>query len=488
MTKRLISVFLLIIGGLYFPVIPAKAQTPGFTKNMAASIAIGITGVDPNIDCGDICSDKPQNLAKYLSGDVDPDAGAEGLLPAVGKITASLYQEQPSSREYIASLIDNIGLPRVTSAYAQGTGYTAMSPFLTFWQGFRNLAYSLYIIMFIVVGVMIMLRTKVNAQTVITIQAALPNLVITLLLITFSYAIVGLMIDLMYFLIYFIVYLLSAVNIIGSPTSAIDRLLSYSAYSVVFEGRNSIISAVALAIQDILTGSLGAVTTLARIGAAVGTVGLTEIVGNAFFYLLVAIWLGITMLKLVWVLLKSYVMLIVQTVTSPLQILMNAMPGSKAFGNWLKKTASYLLPFPVAAAMFIMAAVFIGDPTKGTLGRDVFGLVETNPFGINTSSPFYGQEDKLWLPPFTFQSSNWNSRDIMVLIGFFIFTMTPAVVKMAQEWLQVKESPYTAEAFGGLAAGWQLFQGARGWKHSQEQMRLLEAQTKYYSKGAGEKS
>jgi len=450
---------------------------------MAASIAIGITGVDPDADCGDICAGSPQNLTKYLSGDVDPETGAEGLLPTVGRVTANLYQEQPSSREYIASLIDNIGLPHISSAYAQGTGYTAMTPFLTFWQGFRNVAYSLYIVMFVVVGVMIMLRTKVNAQTVITIQAALPNLVVTLLLITFSYAIVGFMIDLMYFLIYFVVYLLSTTGIISSPTQAIDRLLSYSAYDVIFQGRNSILWAISAAIKEVLSG-LGTATQVVRV-VGIAAFGIGEIVSNAFFYLLVAVWLAITMLKLMWVLIKSYVMLIVQTVTAPLQILMNAMPGSKAFGDWLKKTASYLLPFPVAACMFILAAVFIGDPTRSDLPGNLLG-VSNNPFGINSSSPFYNQNQQVWLPPFMFQSSSFESDDIMILIGFFIFTMTPAVVKMAQEWLQVKESPYISEVFGGLAAGYQLFQGARGWKHSQEQMRLLEAQTRYYSKKAGE--
>ena len=42
------------------------------------------------------------------------------------------------------------------------------------------------------------------------------------------------------------------------------------------------------------------------------------------------------MVKLMFYLIKSYVMLIVQTVTAPVQILMNAMPGSKAFGEWVE--------------------------------------------------------------------------------------------------------------------------------------------------------
>jgi len=399
----------------------------------------------------DACNTQ-MSLFKYIGGGCKKGAEGEvindGMLGTGQKVIASLYFQQPSSREYIADILDNVGLPQVNSAYAQGTGYRAMSPFLPFWKAFRNLAYSLYIIMFVVVGVMIMLRTKVNAQTVITIQSALPNLVITLILITFSYAIVGFMIDLMYFLIYFVVYLISAAGLISTPTKAISRLLGYSAWSVIFEGRNSIISAAALAISEVISG--------------LGT-GALEIAGTILsmvspMYLFIAIWFAISMLKLMFVLIKSYVMLIVQTVTAPAQILLNAMPGSKAFSEWLKKTASYLIPFPVAAAMFIMAAVFVGDPTESTLMGDLWPG-DANPFGINRNNEFYDayysgflgdSQGGIWLPPFTLTGSvDITAPDIMILIGFFIFNMTPATVKMAQDWLQVKESPYTAEAFAG---------------------------------------
>ena len=46
-----------------------------------------------------------------------------------------------------------------------------------------------------------MFRAKINPQTVVTIQSAIPKAVVALILVTFSYAIAGLMIDLMYLLI-----------------------------------------------------------------------------------------------------------------------------------------------------------------------------------------------------------------------------------------------------------------------------------------------
>lgn len=403
-----------------------------------------LESADPSLNqaCANV-----QNLYKYMGGgckNINGIVYSPGLLGTQQQIIASILTSPtiPSSREYFADIIDNIGLPKISQTYAQGTGYQALTSFLPFWKVFRNLAYSLYIIMFVVVGIMIMLRTKINAQTVITIQAALPNLLITLLLITFSYAIVGFMIDIMYFLIYFVVYLMNLVGIIQTPTQAISRLLSYSAWSVIFEGRNSIISAAALAIGEVISG--------------LGT-GAFEVVGTLIsmvspMYLIVAVAFAIAMIKLMVALLKSYVMIIVQTITAPVQILLNAMPGSKAFSQWLKTTASYILPFPVAAVMFIFAAIMVGDPTKATI---LEWAGDANPFGINTNHEFYSTgNDKMWLPPFTLTGSvDFTNDDVRVLIGFFIFLMTPAAVKMAQDWLQIKESPYTAEAISNIGVG-----------------------------------
>jgi hypothetical protein len=398
---------------------------------------------------GDACA-PVQNSNRYMGGGCRKDANGNqvnsGVLGVQGSYIALLYDNQISSREYIADILDNIGVPSVSRAYAQstggGTGYNAMKPFLEIWKVFRNLAYSLYIIMFVVVGIMIMLRTKVNAQTIITIQTALPNLLITLLLITFSYAIVGFMIDLMYFLIYFVVYLISSAGILDASKS-ITRLMSYSAWSVVFEGRNSIISAISSSIGSVLwnlgTGGLGIA------GAVISMVSP--------MYLIVSVAFMIAMLKLMLALVQSYVMIIVQTISAPVQILMNAMPGSKAFSNWLKKTASYLIPFPVAASMFILSAVLVGNPTDATIMGTVGG--DANPFGIKDSAIYQSRND-MWLPPFTLTSSDLASganagyADILTIIGFVIFLMTPSAVKMAQEWMQIKESPYASEAMGGF--------------------------------------
>lgn len=472
-----LSIFLLSSHKVNAATFPSSAETGAFLSIIGAATKaiVPVSG-----DCASFADEylssacaEPQNRDKYIGGGFAKNASGEvyspGVLGTQQKFVSMLYDNQLSSQEYVADILDNIGVPSVSRAYAQstggGTGYSAMKPFLEFWKVFRNLAYSLYIIMFVVVGIMIMLRTKINAQTIITIQTALPNLLITLLLITFSYAIVGFMIDIMYFLIYFIVYLVASVGIIDASKS-IDRLMSYSAWSVIFEGRNSIISAISSSIGSVLWN-------LGKSGIGVAGAALSMV---SPMYLVIAIAFAIAMLKLMLVLVKSYIMLIVQTITAPVQILMNAMPGSKAFSEWLKKTASYLIPFPVAACMFIFSAILVGNPTDATIMNGVGG--DANPFGVKDNAALYQDRNNLWLPPFTLTNIGLENgdksgyADILTIIGFVVFLMTPASVKMAQDWLQVKESPYTAEALGNAAVG---AKGASilpswGWKSYQEEL------------------
>ncbi len=409
-------------------IIPAGETSPDWFVNETCA-----TAENANHFVGGGCSKDP------VTGNID----SPGLLGFQGQVVAFLFNNQISGQEYVADLLNNMGVPTVSHAYAAATGsngYNYLSPFLPFWKVFRNLAYSLYIIMFIVVGIMIMLRTKVNAQTIITIQSALPNLLITLILITFSYAIVGFMIDIMYFLIYFAVYLLNSAQIISDPTKLITRLMSNSAAGVLFTGRWSIVEAIGASLGGLLNG--------------LGT-GALGIGGNILsrvspMFLIVAVAFVIAMIKLMFALVKAYVMLIVQTVTAPIQILMNAMPGSKAFSDWLKKTASYLIPFPIAAIMFIFAAILVGNPTDRTWFSS---LGDTNPFGVNQNADLYQNRQNIWFPPFTLTDATETNQDVLSMLGFFVFLMTPAAVKMAQDWLQVKESPYTAEAFSNAAIG-----------------------------------
>ena len=129
--------------------------------------------------------------------------GAEqhaSLLNFITKAIASTYTPPASGAYYVADAIDNIGISK--TAYAQGFGYYGLQPFLTTWKVMRNFVYVAFSVVIIGVAISILMRQSLGGQNSVTVQQMLPNIIITLIVITFSYAIAGFLIDLMYWIMY----------------------------------------------------------------------------------------------------------------------------------------------------------------------------------------------------------------------------------------------------------------------------------------------
>lgn len=422
-------------------------------------------------DLGDILNSEDISQEKYIVGNVEEaglmdsimyslycnlsecrdnngDLAKSGLTPQMGKVIAFMYENQPaSSGQYFADVLDNIGVPTVQTAQAQGVGYRMLVPMLAVWKAFRNLSYSIYILLFGVIGLMIIFRTKVNAQTIVTIQTALPNLIITLVLITFSYAIAGLMLDLMYFSIYFIAYVAEANGLISKAGEAVDRLNNNNVLTMVFQDRELFYSSASQAVQGVLSDITGD-------GAGEFEMFLEAIGWGVLAYVIVAGALAIQLIKLLWSLTRSYIMVLVQTVTAPLQILPNAIPGSTSFTTWLRKTFSYIAPFPVVAAMFIFAAILIGQGSAYDPATAPFGVQKL----VDPTDPL----TNISYPPFIGSGSGLSADSFLAVLGFMVVLMTPAAAKSVQEALQVKESMYTSEIGAAISAGAWPIKGGYG--------------------------
>ena len=118
-----------------------------------------------------------------------------GALGTTTSLIGLLYTNRPiRTTDYLASVGEGLG---VKTAHAQvaGSGANVLSPILNLWQVSRNISYLIMIIIFVIIGLMVMFRQRINPQTVITAQAALPGLVIGLILITFSYFLAALISD-----------------------------------------------------------------------------------------------------------------------------------------------------------------------------------------------------------------------------------------------------------------------------------------------------
>lgn len=153
---------------------------------------------------GEACTDNPADADKNYN---------KSIMGFMGNLIAMPYANPPASGVYYAyDTLQNAGF--VPKAYAaEGIGFASLKPLMSIWKAFRNVAYLILVIVLIAIGFMIMFRMKLNPQTVISMENTLPKIIVSMILITFSFAIAGFLIDLMYFGIALIVSLLSTVNI-----------------------------------------------------------------------------------------------------------------------------------------------------------------------------------------------------------------------------------------------------------------------------------
>lgn len=344
----------------------------------------------------------------------------KGVVPEMGNAIAMMIKNPPASGElWLADLLQHS--PLVSQAYAQGIGFKSLNPILPVWKAFRDLSYVVFVLVFIAIGFMIMFRKNLHGQTVITISNALPNLVITLLLITFSYAIAGFMIDIMYLVIYFITGVFA--NLIdtskfGDNLTLIDIALSRD---IVTNGlglifgigdsgvKGSVVGGAAKAIGDIAENLFANTGDFASniVGKSVGVVG----------YVIIAVAMFFAVIKTFFELLKSYVTFIISVIFAPFQLLLGALKDGGDFVQWIKNLAATLLPFPVVIVM-IFLALALGGSGKGSIG---YRAGDTGGFQA---------------PQITVGDGFSGAASGLIALG--ILMLIPEAVEMSKKWLGAK--------------------------------------------------
>ena len=121
----------------------------------------------------------------------DSSTGATYYL---NELISRTYEEtdQISAVAYIQNELENAGIVRPVQA--QATGYVMMRPVLNLWKAVRNISLGFIVVAGLILAVMILLRVR-SGQDYVTILNALPKLVVTIVLIIFSYSLGGLMLD-----------------------------------------------------------------------------------------------------------------------------------------------------------------------------------------------------------------------------------------------------------------------------------------------------
>lgn len=427
--------------------------------------------------------------------------GGGGLLGLSGQMLSYvMIPPQIHTSQYVQYLSGNFGL--VKKIYAQtpqqrainqaGTGFASLIPILPIWTVFRNIVYVLFVVLFILVGFAIMLRYKIDPRTVMTIENQLPKLIVNLILVTFSFAIAGLLIDVMWVATFVVITVLTTIpcpqnakscptigvsqqvvnhNIFQNPFGFFNNVASGGFLGVaaggggsmkdvvqsLFSPENSnrlglgnatnngacgdifIISGVSCILQgrvsDLVAGSVASFMA-SVMGWLLGW--LVSVLG----FLVILFALLIAMFRLWFTLLLSYAYILIDVLIGPFLIAFGVFPGSKIdMSVWIRDLLANLVSFPVAIAMFLLANLLMNSFANPTAGGQLATFV---PPLIGNPSGTLGLGGS---------GSATTGNPIGFLIGIALILMTPQVVAMMKDLFKAPNVKYTQAIFQGLTLG-----------------------------------
>lgn len=297
-----------------------------------------------------------------------------GLITVVGSLIDATFVPPASSSQYLSYLHNNFGL--VKSTYAsnhnpnlnpcynntRGVGFCSILPILNIWVTMRNIAYLILILVFIVIGVGIMLRIHIDPRTVMTVQNQIPKIIAGIIVISFSFAIAGFMIDIMWFTTYLFASVLGSATSLDSATMIkIIRAANPidAANAIHGSGDGGVIN-----IASSASRALGYLAESAFTNQQSSMGVLKDIIRplvSIIAFLIFIIAIVVALLRLWLSLVITYVNIILDIVFAPFWILAGALPGSSlGIGGWFKDMLANLAVFPVAISFFILANYFVG--------------------------------------------------------------------------------------------------------------------------------
>lgn len=317
----------------------------------------------------------------FLAEDGDPGNGSRGtLLGMVTTGTAMATGYAPPVNLAFYAKHNLAKMPGVVgkSAYAQ----TDLSPWgfsliIELWEFTRNFAYALMSVIMLVVGFLIITRRKINPQTVVTVQTALPKIVISLLLITFSYPLGALFASLLPILT-------------GLAKSIIPQDVPYA------PGDTRIFSAMHSVTDKVWNQD-----------------------GNVMGQILVLIPVFLSVLIVLFIVFKALIInakILMSVVFAPIQFALSTIPGQeKLLTNWFKSMFVYVVTIP---AMF--AVMYAGWLLIGVAATNV-ATANSAPSAIGVANPQASSSG------FTFVA--------MLLVALFIMFYSLKVEKAIQNFV-----------------------------------------------------
>lgn len=386
-----------------------------------------------------------------LSGDIPSCAqtfldALKGLVDAINPLTDASNNPSPlaifgsspiSGIGYTKNLIKKFNPVSEAQAQTQGFGFsTGANAVVKLWQASRNIAYGLLVLAIIIMAFMVMFRVKISPQVVITVQSAIPKIISALILITFSYAIAGFVIDLMYV-------------VIGLLVSAIiGQGLSSHTFIELFRSFTTGENAIGLLFKYWLAFVITAFSAIFSSINPMTWIGGVLLLLFAILTVLVMIVFTFRILALIF---RNFAMIILTIITGPFEILFGVLTNGAGFGPWIRKLISYLAVYPVIGLLFFLAFFFLAQSLGMGLGGGIMNLlggqfVSLFPFNpaINVIS------GNTWDPPLsTFLVSG--DALLWAIVSFVIITLIPRTAEIIQGVISGR--PFAAGTAIGEAVG-----------------------------------
>lgn len=408
-------------------------------------------------------------------------------------------KERPfSGINYVREKVDNFSLVPEAHAQTVGFGFNALKPVQAMWQTSRDMAFGLFVLAAIVFAFMIMFRVKISPQVVISVQTALPKLIGALILVTFSYAIAGFLVDLMY-VVYGLMALLGKgfIPFGGAGVSPATVFEFMTAGRVGGAGAGVelgllglmliylVLFTISLFITLLLTIGLLGVAVLALVGSILGPLfailtplgGLIALI-LVLIVVIVIIW---QMFKTIFGLLKAFTNIVLLTIFAPVQIVAGVFIPSLGFGSWLRSYVTNLGIFVLTSVLVFFSFVFLEQGVALAwegLGSNIGAGILSFIFGQSTIANLGGffAFNSAWPPLMSSSVSTGGVTGLLMLgVSFVLFTLIPKATEVLQGLMSGRPFAY-GTAIGEALAPIPWAYGASGARDRVEMMRKLNSQ------------
>ncbi|MBN1915487.1 hypothetical protein JW796_00635 [Candidatus Dojkabacteria bacterium] len=372
----LVTITVLLLSTSSSVLFPAKTKADGLMD------AVFLGGAESIFGCREGEKTAGEAYVKSCgSGSVQGASDSESIMRDHGAlgVTANmidmLYENPPASGiVYAQQTWDKFRTNVTGEVYAQevyspGVGFSLLQPVQPYWAWARNISYGFFILIFIAIALQILFRSKIDGQNPATLANSIPGVIISLALVTLSYAITGLTIDLVTIGSNFIkgIYETSGLMEDGSrlPNPDDPRMSVWFVFSTALEGKSAggELSNIA---KGISTEGI-ALESAANLANGI----LENTAGSSLISLILGVTILFAAMKLFFELVRRYIQIILNVVLAPILFLLGAMPGGlqKAIFPFMRGFLANATVFIAIYAIFGFMVVLLKDQTHFTTGN-----------------------------------------------------------------------------------------------------------------------